>query len=115
MAMDLHGFQLILLRRPDRAPMYDDETTGRIQREHLAFYASLREAGHVITNGPVLDQPDEALRGIAIFATESVDRARELAGADPAVRAGRLEVQAMTWWCPPGTMITEGLPVRVDN
>jgi uncharacterized protein len=113
--MDLPGFQLILLRRPERAPVYDDETTDRIQREHLAFYRSMREAGHVVTNGPVLDQPDEALRGIAIFATESVDRARELADTDPAVRAGRLEVEAMTWWCPPGTMIADGLPVRVDG
>jgi uncharacterized protein len=114
-AMDLHEFQLILLLRPGRAPDYDDETTDRIQREHLAFYASMRQAGHVVTNGPVRDQPDEALRGIAIFATESLDRARELARTDPAVRAGRLEVQAMTWWCPPGTMITEGLPVRVEG
>ena len=113
--MDLHGFQLILLRRPDRPPSYDDETTDRIQREHLAFYASLREAGQVVTNGPVLDQPDERLRGIAIFATESVDRARTLASTDPAVLAGRLEVQAMTWWCPPGTMIAEGLPVHVGD
>jgi hypothetical protein len=32
MAMDLHGFQLILLRRPDQAPLYDDETTDRIRR-----------------------------------------------------------------------------------
>ena len=115
MAMDLHGFQLILLCRPDHAPSYDDETSERIQRDHLAFYASMREAGHVVTNGPVLDQPDEALRGIAIFATESVARARELANTDPAVLAGRLEVRAMTWWCPPGTMITEGLPVRVGD
>jgi uncharacterized protein len=113
--MDLHGFQLILLRRPDNAPSYDEETADRIQREHLAFYASMRAAGHVVTNGPVLDQPDETLRGIAIFATPSVDRARELASTDPAVRAGRLEVQAMTWWCPPGTMVAEGLPVRAGD
>jgi uncharacterized protein YciI len=113
--MDLNGFQLILLRRPDHPRSYDDETTDRIQREHLAFYASLRKAGQVVTNGPVLDQPDERLRGIAIFATESVDRARTLANTDPAVLAGRLEVQAMTWWCPPGTMIAEGLPVHVGD
>jgi uncharacterized protein len=87
----------------------------RIQREHVEFYASMRQAGHVVTNGPVLDQPDEALRGIAIFAAGSVDRARELANTDPAVQAGRLEVEAMTWWCPPDTMIRSGEPVTVED
>jgi uncharacterized protein YciI len=115
MAIDLHRFQLILLRRPADPAVYDDQATDRIQREHLAFYAEMRRAGHVVTNGPVLDQPDEALRGIAIFAAESVERARELARADPAVQAGRLEVQAMTWLCPPGTMVADGIPVRVPD
>jgi len=115
MAIALHQFQLILLRRSDRAPSYDDETSARIQRDHLAFYAAQREAGHVVTNGPVLDQPDETLRGIAIFATESLGRARELANADPAVQAGRLEVEAMTWLCPPGTMIKDGIAVTVGD
>jgi uncharacterized protein YciI len=115
MAIDLHGFQLILLRRPDDAPGYDDETAAQIQRDHLAFYDAMRRAGHVVTNGPVLDQPDEALRGIAIFAMESVNQARELASTDPAVQAGRLEVQAMTWLCRPGTMIKDGLPVSVEG
>jgi uncharacterized protein len=115
MAIDLHAFQLILLRRPDDARDYDDAAIEQIQREHLAFYESMRQAGHVVTNGPVLDQPDEALRGLAIFATESVDRARELANTDPAVQAGRLEVQAMTWMCRPGTMIKDGMPVSVGD
>src|ERR1700733_11228176 len=113
--MQLERFQLILLRRPADPPEYDEAETDRIQREHLAFYAGLRAAGHVVTNGPVLDQPDENLRGIAIFATESVDRARELANTDPAVQAGRLEVEAMTWLCPPGTMISGGIPVTVED
>jgi len=29
----------------------------RIQAEHLAYHAQLREAGDVVTNGPVTDQP----------------------------------------------------------
>jgi uncharacterized protein YciI len=113
--MELEEFQLILLRRPARAPEFSDEEGARIQREHLAFYRSLREAGQVVTNGPVRDQPDEALRGIAIFAAGSADRARQIAQTDPAVVAGRLEVEAMTWWCPPGTMLRGGVPVTIDG
>jgi uncharacterized protein len=115
MAIDLHAFQLILLRRPDDAPDYDDEAAEQIQRDHLAFYTAMRQAGHVVTNGPVRDQPDDALRGIAIFATESVERAAELANTDPAVQAGRLEVEAMTWLCRPGTMIRDGIPITIQD
>ncbi len=78
-----------------------------------------------VTSGPVPAGPDGwwgARRacavspgGIAIFATESVARARELASHDPLVLAGRLELQVMTWWCPPGTMVTNGLPVHIDG
>ena len=113
--MDLVEYQLILLRAPAAAPAYPEPEQNRIQREHLAFYAGLRATGHVVTNGPVLDQPDENLRGIAIFAAGSADRARELASDDPAVRAGRLEVEAMTWWCPPGTMVRGGEPITVGE
>ena len=72
MAIGLEEYQLILLRTPKDAPHYDDETTGRIQRDHLAFYASMREAG-------------------------------------------RLEVQAMSYLCRPGTMVRSGIPVTVDD
>src|SRR5215469_8475740 len=115
MAIELQEFQLILLRRPGAAPEYDEQTSARIQREHVGFYASMRQAGHVVTNGPVRDQPDERLRGIAIFAAASVDRARELANTDPAVRAGRLQVEVMTWGCPAGTMIRPGESVRLSG
>ena len=115
MAINLQGFQLILLCRPDAAPSYDEEAAEQIQRDHLAFYAAMRQAGHVITNGPVLDQPDETLRGISILAMESLEEARDLANTDPAVQAGRLEVEAMTWLCPPGTMIAGGIPVTVEG
>jgi uncharacterized protein len=115
MAIELHQFQVILLRRAASPPVHDSETAARIQREHLAFYGALRETGQVVTNGPVLDPPDETLRGIAIFATESVGRAADLANTDPAVLAGRLEVEAMTWLCPPGTMVKDGIPVTIGD
>src|SRR5260370_39506626 len=104
MAIELEEFQLILLRRPAGAPDYDDQTSARIQREHVGFYASMPQVGHVVTNGPLLDQPDEALRGIAIFAAGSGDRARDLPNTDPAAQSGRLDVGATAWCLPPHTM-----------
>ena len=98
----------MLLRRPASAPDYPDDELERIQREHLAYHARLREAGHVVTNGPVDRQPDPSLRGLAFYRTGSLERSRQLAEADPAVRAGRLAVEIMTWYCPPGTMTRPG-------
>ena len=111
--MSLEAFELVFLRRPVDAPSYDDEVLERIQSEHLAYHTELRAAGQVVTNGPVTDQPDESLRGLTFYRTGSLDRARELAEADPAVRAGRLTVDVMTWYCPAGTMREPGRPVSL--
>jgi uncharacterized protein YciI len=111
--VDLEAFELVLLRRPANAPAYPDAELERIQAEHLAYHAKLRGSGHVVTNGPVSDQPDPALRGLTFYRTGSLAQARQLAGADPAVRAGRLAVEIMTWYCPPGTMHRPGRTVSL--
>jgi uncharacterized protein len=59
------------------------------------------------------DQPDEALRGLAFYRTGSLERSSELAEADPAVRAGLLAVEIMTWLCPPGTMSKPGRAITL--
>jgi uncharacterized protein YciI len=85
----------------------------RIQREHLAYHAQLREAGLVVTSGPVGGQPDPSLRGLAFHRTGSLERSRQFAEADPAVRGGRLTVEIMPWYCPPGTMSLPGRAVTL--
>lgn len=111
--MELESFELVLLRRPADAPDYPDEELERIQREHLAYHERLRQSGDVVTNGPVVGQPDTSLRGLTFYRTGSVERSRELAEADPAVLAGRLAVDIMTWYCPPGTMRRPGTTVTL--
>jgi uncharacterized protein len=114
-SMDLEAFELVFLRRPPDPPEYDEETLDRIQGEHLAYLAGLRDSGVIVTNGPVIDQPDEALRGLAFYCTGSLADARALADQDPAVRAGRLVIEVMTWWCPRGTMTRAGRSVTVPD
>jgi uncharacterized protein YciI len=113
--MELESFELVLLRRPANAPAYDEPTLERIQGEHLAYHASLRASGHIATNGPVMHQPDESLRGLTFYRTGSLERARELAEADPAVQAGRLSVDVMTWLCPPGLLLRAGHAITVSE
>jgi uncharacterized protein len=111
--VDLEAFELALLRRPADARDYPEEQLERIQREHLAYHEKLRQSGEVVTNGPVVGQPDPSLRGLTFYRTGSVERSRELAEADPAVLAGRLTVDIMTWYCPPGTMSRPGKAVTM--
>lgn len=111
--MDLEAFELVLLRRPADAPDYPDDVLERIQAEHLAYLAGLRDTGQIVTNGPVEGQADPSLRGLAFYRTGSLDASRQLAEDDPAVRAGRLAVEIMTWYCPPGTMSQSGRTVSV--
>jgi len=111
--VDLEAYELVMLRRPQNAPDYDDAELERIQQEHLDHHARLRESGQVVTNGPVSDQPDQALRGLTFYRTGSLEEARKLAEADPAVVAGRLTIDIMTWYCLPGTMTKPGRPVSL--
>jgi uncharacterized protein len=111
--VDLEAFELALLRRPADAQDYPEEQLERIQREHLAYHEKLRQSGEVVTNGPVVGQPDPSLRGLTFYRTGSVERSRELAEADPAVLAGRLTADIMTWYCPPGTMSRPGKAVTM--
>jgi hypothetical protein len=42
-------------------------------------------------------------RGLCVYGT-SLDEARELAARDPAVQAGRLVADVLTWWTQPGLL-----------
>jgi uncharacterized protein len=111
--VELEAFELVVLRRPQDATSYPQDVLQQIQEEHLAYHARLREAGDIVTNGPVSDQSDGSLRGLTFYRTGSLARARQLAEADPAVRAGRLRVEIMTWYCSPGTMSQPGRTVSL--
>lgn len=93
---EFEQFQLVLLKRPAERPELPEEQVMEIQRRHIAHLTAMGEAGHLLVAGPFSDQEDESLRGLALYQVGSVEEARRLAEADPAVAAGRLEVEVMT-------------------
>jgi uncharacterized protein len=101
MKFDQHT--VVLSVRPPDAPELSEEEADALQDAHLAFRADLRDQGYLVAGGPVLGQDDERLRGIAMMSVDPAT-ARELCSADPAVRAGRLAVQVMTWMVPAGNV-----------
>jgi uncharacterized protein YciI len=100
---------LVLLVRPPDAPELSEEEADALQDAHLAFRAELRDQGYLVAGGPLVDQDDERLRGVSVMSVDPAT-ARELCSADPAVRAGRLAVQVMTWMVPAGNVRFENVP-----
>ena len=107
MQFDRHT--LVLLVRPSDAPELTEEEAAELQDRHLAFRADLRSRGYLIGGGPLVDQDDEHLRGISIMSCDP-ETARRPSAEDPAVRAGRLAVEVMTWMVPAGNVRFENVP-----
>jgi uncharacterized protein YciI len=100
---------VVLLVRPPDAPELSEVEADALQDAHLAFRAGLRDQGFLVAGGPLVDQDDERLRGFSVMSVDPAT-ARELCSADPAVRAGRLAVQVMTWMVPAGNVRFEHVP-----
>ena len=75
----------------------------RIQEGHLANFGKLAEAGKLIVAGPFSDNGD--LRGMLIFKLDSVDEARALMEADPALKTGRLTLELHPWFAAAGLRV----------
>ena len=101
MQFDRHTVVMLVLR-PDAPELTDDEAA-ELQDRHLAFRAELRDRGVLVGGGPLIDQDDERLRSIAIMMCDA-ETARRISNEDPAVRAGRLAVEVMTWMVPAGNV-----------
>jgi uncharacterized protein YciI len=101
-------YELVVLRWPKGRAEIDDETAERLQGQHLGHLAEMTEAGYLKVAGPLDEQPDESLRGICIYKVGSVQEARRLAELDPAVRAGRLAIDVMSWYTEKGALLFPG-------
>ena len=74
----------------------DPEEVTALQRAHLDNINRLAEEGSLVLAGPFLD--DTEIRGIYIFAVETVEEARKLSETDPAIQAGSLELELHPWY-----------------
>jgi len=100
---ELERYTFVLLRRPADAPDLSERELNELQARHLAYLDELRARGVLAVAGPFDDQPDESWRGFCLFRVD-LDEARALADEDPAVKAGRLVVDVMTWLTRPGSI-----------
>ena len=98
----LERYSLIILRRPANggAKVADPEA---LQRQHIEHLHAMARAGKLVVAGPFDDQTDPRMRGMCLYRVP-LEEARKLAHEDPAVKAGRLEVEALSWWVEKGAM-----------
>jgi uncharacterized protein YciI len=100
------SYYIVFLRRPAKPTQYDPAKLEEIQKHHLAHLGDLYRSGKALTAGPFAEQDDESKRGLVIMsATLGKDEVRKLASDDPAVKAGRLEVEIVRWYLQKGTAV----------
>lgn len=85
----------------------------RIQREHLTYMRRQKEAGRYILTGPFADREDP--RGLIVMRAESLEAARAVVEADPAVRAGTLRAELRPWYSAKGIAVVPPGPTVVPD
>ncbi|MEW6209084.1 MAG: DinB family protein [Acidobacteriota bacterium] len=99
-AFEMDTYQVGLFKRGPRWSVEQAEESRRLQSAHLAHLGKMAEAGKLVGAGPFLDGGE--LRGILIFKAASIEEARAMAEADPAVKSGRLIIEFHPWLGPRG-------------
>lgn len=100
----LESYELVMLYRGKNPPTLTEAEGQRLQEAHLGHLRKMAEAGKMVVAGPLDDQPDQTLRGLCLYRVGSLAEARRLAQEDPAVKAGRLRVEVMTWYTEKGAL-----------
>ena len=95
---DEYGMQqyvmAFLKRGPNRSQ--DSVTAAQLQQAHMENIGRMADAGKLVVAGPFMDTG--SIRGIYIFNVRSVEEARALTATDPAIQAGRLEMELHPWY-----------------
>lgn len=95
---DEYGMRRYVMAFLMRGPNQDQDslTAANLQKAHLENIGRLSEEGKLCLAGPFFG--DGELRGIYIFNVETIEEAEALTNTDPAIAAGRLEMELKPWY-----------------
>ena len=68
----------------------------KLQNDHLWYIRKMMDAKTYVAAGPLMHQKDPL--GICVVAAKTLEEAKGIVEADPAVKAGRLVVEIRPWW-----------------
>lgn len=91
----MQQYYIVFLRRGENRSQ-DSTAAAKLQKQHMAHLNRMGSEGYMSLAGPFGDDGD--IRGIAVYNTPTLEMADSLARLDPAVQAGRLEVEIHPWW-----------------
>jgi uncharacterized protein YciI len=94
-------FIAFLKAGPNRSQ--DEAESARIQAAHLSHMATLAKEGKICITGPFGDGGE--IRGMVVYNVKTQEEAASLAKSDPAVVAGRLEIEIHPWWARKGAQL----------
>jgi len=95
---DKYGMKRYVMAYLKRGPNRDQDSTTavKLQKAHMNNITRMAEEGKLVLAGPFLD--DDEVRGIYIFDVETIEEAKVLTESDPAIKAGRLEMELRPWY-----------------
>ena len=108
--MQVGVFQLVFFRR---GPTWTPEVTPateKLQKEHQQFQQKMIDQHKAWAAGPFEHQKDETVRGMTLYHVDTLEEAQKLASDDPAVKAGRLVLEVVTWYVPGGNLKPKKAP-----
>jgi len=88
-----------------KGPKWTPETSPaleQLQKDHLAHLRKLALSGRMVLAGPLTD--GGIIRGLCVFKAASLEEARAFEDDDPAVKAGRLAIEAHPWMVQKGIL-----------
>ncbi|MCK9205631.1 MAG: YciI family protein [Salinivirgaceae bacterium] len=91
----------LLMAGPERNQ--DSATVAAIQKGHMEHIQKMADSGKLVVAGPFEDGGN--YRGILVFDVETTAEAMTIASEDPAVKSGRLKLEAIPWWAAKGTCL----------
>lgn len=96
----MQQYYIVFLKRGENRDQ-DSTAAAQLQQQHMAHLSRMGNEGYMSLAGPFGDEGD--IRGIAVYHTPTLEMADSLARLDPAVQAGRLEVEIHPWWAAKGS------------
>lgn len=95
---NMQTVHVVLLMKGPNAGTGTQAEQEQSQAAHIGHLGKLGAAGHAHIAGPMGDNGD--LRGIILMKAASADAARALEAEDPAVKAGRLRIEMVSYMIP---------------
>ena len=91
----------------------DSATADSLQKAHLKNIMRMADEGKLVVAGPFLDDGD--VRGIYIFNVATIEEAKALTETDPAIQAGRLEMELHPWYGSAALVLLNNLHKRIEK